>query len=108
MVNNDFPRMDEQTKEDGGIDPAQQYEDEDDDDFDPFLHAVVPRNLYHKFQIEGSKRWGPPTEILPFLFLGYDLPLGTSPSLPPPLSPPQGPSPFQCLFPFFKKSFCPY
>lgn len=62
--------MDEQTKEDGGIDPAQQYENEDDDDFDPFLHAVVPRNLYHKFQIEGSKRWGPPTEILPFLFLG--------------------------------------
>jgi len=71
-VVNDFARMDEQTKEDGGIDPAQQYENEDDDDFDPFLHAVVPRNLYHKFQTEGSKRWGPPTEILPFLFLGYD------------------------------------
>jgi hypothetical protein len=65
--------MDEQQrKEDGAIDATQQqqYDDEDDDDFDPFLHATVPRNLYHKFQNEGSKRWGPPTEILPFLFLG--------------------------------------
>jgi hypothetical protein len=66
--------MDEQQrKEDGAIDATQQqqqYDDEDDDDFDPFLHATVPRNLYHKFQTEGSKRWGPPTEILPFLFLG--------------------------------------
>jgi hypothetical protein len=65
--------MDELKKEEGVAtqDVVQnQYEDEDDDFFDPFLHATVPRNLYHKFQTEGSKRWGPPTEILPFLYLG--------------------------------------
>jgi len=44
---------------------------EGDDDFDSFLHPVVPRDIYKKFQREGSQRWGPPTEILPFLYLGY-------------------------------------
>jgi len=60
--------MDDQRPTNGQAPPSD--EAGEDDSFDPFVHATVPRNLYSKFQIEGSKRFGPPTEILPFLFLG--------------------------------------